>query len=154
LSSISNDNQPPNSLQPTATVNLPANGNTHLVNEEAETGSSNLPSHSDSNTALDGNFDLNLNYNSELPAPFGRNTNDIISKRRRRRRRKKISSKYGDKKNPSISHHRDFNNLEPEASATQQQPIYKGGSDYLEDDFMGDFDPTTGRTQDFRDFMF
>jgi len=84
------------------------------------------------------------------------------NKRRRRRRRKKISSKFGRlRPNPSkqvISHHRDYgnNNLEPQASHTQHhQRIYKGGSDYLEDDFMEDFEsvPTTGRTQDFTEFM-
>lgn len=77
-----------------------------------------------------GNFDLNVNYNSELPTPFRRNT---IQLQDRERRKKKISSAYrgDDERVSSLVIPQDDEGDYADASQSKQVP---SGPDYLEND--------------------
>ncbi len=78
-----------------------------------------------------GNFDLNVNYNSELPTPFRRNS---IQLQDRERRKKKISSTYrgNDEHLSSFVIPRD--NEDEDGADTGQSKQVPSGPDYLEND--------------------
>lgn len=109
-----------------------------------------------------GNFDLNLNYNSDLPPPFRRDNFDSNRNANGRRKRKRISSKYR-RRHESVEKETDdeptvTHEVASAATPPRQIIVQKGGSDYLEidpheEDDIEEAVPTTLKPATNFDFM-